>query len=241
MYQAPLLFFLATLLPAGLLLAFPAFFAKYLDCTLTFGGSYLFALTLLHILPEIFEHAAPNPPVGYYLLLGFVLQLMLDAFGGSLAHGHSYPHESKRPLQTPIVTLLGALFLHAFLDGALLHEDNFSIWFAIWLHKVPVLFTLGSFLHHRKISLQVIWIIFLLFALTTPLSFLIRENLQHYQLVTSQTITALNAVATGGLFHITTVILFESNPHHHYNSKRWYTILGGIGVAILSNYFIAHK
>ena len=46
---------------------------KYL---LSFSGAFLFATLLTHMLPEIFEHGNWN--MGWWIMLGFAIQLLLD-------------------------------------------------------------------------------------------------------------------------------------------------------------------
>lgn len=81
---------------------------KHLGLLLAFGGAYLIGLIFLHLVPEVFSadlgEAAPshahhdhdghdhgraiNP--GWFILLGFVLQIFLEYFSNGIEHGHQH-------------------------------------------------------------------------------------------------------------------------------------------------------
>ena len=46
--------------------------ANYLKLTLSFSGSFLFALSLLHLIPEVYNSPVKN--IGLFILFGFFLQ-----------------------------------------------------------------------------------------------------------------------------------------------------------------------
>ena len=72
-----LLFFTALL--AGLLVfVTPALKEKYFKLVLVFAGSYLFSITILHILPELFSGSYNPSRMGVYILIGFLLQQLLE-------------------------------------------------------------------------------------------------------------------------------------------------------------------
>ncbi len=53
-----------------------------------FSGAYLLAVTVLHLLPEAFRE--PKTSVGFFVLGGFFLQILLDYFSQGIEHGHAH-------------------------------------------------------------------------------------------------------------------------------------------------------
>ena len=49
-----------------------------LKLVLSFSGAYLFAITILHLLPDVY--AGGDKMVGLYILGGFILQIILILF-----------------------------------------------------------------------------------------------------------------------------------------------------------------
>src|SRR5680860_823010 len=59
---------------------------------LVFAGSYLFSITILHILPELFADRESAYFMGLYILLGFLLQQVLVFMSSGIEHGHIHRH-----------------------------------------------------------------------------------------------------------------------------------------------------
>src|SRR5918996_895231 len=55
---------------------------------LVFAGSYLFAITVIHILPELYSQSLGLELVGLFVLVGFFLQQLLEYFTSGVEHGH---------------------------------------------------------------------------------------------------------------------------------------------------------
>ena len=55
---------------------------------LSFSGAYLFSITVIHILPELFHEATNLRLTGAYVLAGFFLQMILEYFSSGVEHGH---------------------------------------------------------------------------------------------------------------------------------------------------------
>ena len=47
-----------------------------LKLILSFSGAYLFAITILHLIPEVY--ISGNKQIGLFILLGFLLQILMD-------------------------------------------------------------------------------------------------------------------------------------------------------------------
>ena len=55
---------------------------------LVFAGSYLFAITVIHILPELYRQNLGIELIGLFVLAGFFLQQLLEYFTSGVEHGH---------------------------------------------------------------------------------------------------------------------------------------------------------
>ena len=78
-YLPAAIFFFTTLLSGFFVLSHPQKVATQNKLLLTFGGSFLFSLTLLHLFPEVYHHVEKYPYLRYCLLLGFLFQFFLDS------------------------------------------------------------------------------------------------------------------------------------------------------------------
>ena len=94
----------------------PAWNEKSFKLSLIFAGAYLFAITILHIFPELFANKESAYFMGLYILLGFLLQQVLDFMSSGIEHGHIHDHHGHGASNT-VWTLMIGLFLHAFLEG----------------------------------------------------------------------------------------------------------------------------
>ena len=79
---------------------------KYL---LTFSGSFLLSITVLHILPDVFGSDQPYLPL--FILFGFFIQIILGSLSGGLEHGHVHPHEKIG------WTVYISIMIHALIEG----------------------------------------------------------------------------------------------------------------------------
>ena len=62
---------------------------------LSFSGAYLLAITVTHLLPEVFENSTKN--IGAFIILGLLIQLVMDYFSKGAEHGHIHVHGNKFP------------------------------------------------------------------------------------------------------------------------------------------------
>ena len=208
-----------------------AFFYKDLSkdktkLLISFSGSYLFAITVLHLIPDVYNHGH-NHSVGIYVLIGFFFQILLEHFTKGTEHGHSHINNS-----IPISVLIG-LSIHAILEGMPLGNshhghvhDNLLMGLAI--HKVPVSIVLmNMFLASGFSKLKSILII-IAFAFMSPLGMFISEfiNFTNYH-------NEIMALVIGIFLHISTTILFESSENHNFNQRKIISIILGSGIAIL--------
>ena len=79
--------------------------AKNLRLPLIFAGSYLFAITIIHIIPELFSISPDPSRVGLFVLIGFFIQQFLEYFSSGVEHGHVHaPHENRGRFALPALS-----------------------------------------------------------------------------------------------------------------------------------------
>ena len=197
---------------------------KYL---LAFSGAFLFGTLLTHMVPEIFHEG--NIHMGWWIMLGFGVQLMLDYLSEGLEHGHFHSHGNA----VPWLAFLG-LFLHAFIEGMPLnhngahghdHSQGTFLW-AIALHKLPIALLVTGALRKAQIPISTIVLIVVMFALATPLGATLSNssNIAEYA-------PQMLAVAIGLLLHVSTTILFESSQNHQFNLIKLIFVIAGMALA----------
>src|SRR5262249_19802633 len=101
---------------------------------LVFAGSYLFAITVSHILPELYRQHTDIKWIGVFVLAGFFLQQVLEYFTSGVEHGHIHAedhhhhhddgHHHHHDHRLSAFVLLLALCTHAFLEGAMLAQPS---------------------------------------------------------------------------------------------------------------------
>ena len=84
-----------------------------LKLVLSFSGAYLFAITVLHLMPDVYS--SENPQIGLFILGGFLLQIFMEQFSEGIEHGHIHKHSHKQ-FVFPVGIMI-SLCLHAFLEG----------------------------------------------------------------------------------------------------------------------------
>jgi zinc transporter ZupT len=213
---------------------------------LIFGGAYLFSITIIHLLPEVFEKVSEYEALPYFVLLGFFFQLLLEQFSQGAEHGHIHiSGKASVGISRPILLLL-SLSIHAFLEGTLLaqpevingnHNSN-ALLIGIILHKIPAAIALVTVLItwlNSKVSISIYLIIF---ALASPLGLLTSHYLNVYNLITEDQLMILFAVVSGSFLHISTTIFFETNPEHLLNYRKIVISLVGVAFAVLAEFFL---
>ena len=202
--------------------------SKNIQILLTFSGAYLLAVSMLHLIPEIFTNTTTNN-IGLFILLGFLIQILLEYFSQGIEHGHF--HKSN----TIPFSVLISLCLHALLEGIPLgghlhnHAHN-ALLTGIILHKLPVSIVLMTFFLQSNMPKKIAYILLLLFALMSPLG-VFAGNL--FTLLANYQIEIM-AIVVGIFFHISTTILFESSDGHKFSIQKILAIIIGTFIAFLS-------
>ena len=202
--------------------------SKNIQLLLTFSGAYLLAVSLLHLLPELFENNISDY-IGLYILGGFLIQILLEYFSQGIEHGHF--HKSNAiPFSVLISLCLHALLEGVPLGGHLHHHAHNALLTGIVLHKMPVAIVLMTIFLQSNISKTRAYFYLLLFALMSPLG--VFSGILFADLVEFH--NEIMAVVIGIFLHISTTILFESSEGHKFNSKKIFSILLGAAIAYLS-------
>jgi zinc transporter ZupT len=198
---------------------------------LAFSGAFLISITLLNLIPEVYERKGAE--AGYFVLGGFFLQIIIDFFSKGIEHGHLHFHEFKRGF--PLSVFL-ALSLHAVLEGLGLGGEAFSkssqsnLVYAIGLHEMPAAFALAVVLTSVKEKNKSNYFWIGLYALMVPLGCVLGAQLKEYE----EIITSIMAIVIGVFLHISTTILFENNESHSYGRYKLLAIAFGLGIALLA-------
>ena len=218
---------------------------KKFKAILSFSGAYLFSITVIHILPELF-HESENPiKAGIFVLLGFFLQMMLEYFTSGVEHGHIHHHHETTAIPYLLLVSLG---IHSFLEGTLMvhpssvhgGEGSSTLMFGLIMHKMPEAFALMSVLVLQMKNKTLAITLLAIFALTSPMGMLLSNALYNWNLITKDVFGILFALVAGNFLHISTTIFFESSPEHKFKAKKLLLSVSGAGLAILAEYFMGH-
>ena len=217
-----LLPFLAVLIGSGLAFTL-AKKINYLPLLLSFSGAFLLAITVVNIIPKIYRPDSGR--IGIFILIGILLQLILEYLSGGAEHGHLHHKKSNR---FPWLLFI-SISAHALLEGFPLHLDEHLL-VAIMIHKVPIGLILTSFLLKADFKPIRILPIITIFALMTPLGSFLEERIA----VTADTAQYITAVAIGVFLHVSTTILFETSRDHRFNLSKFLMIILGFGLALIT-------
>jgi zinc and cadmium transporter len=202
-----------------------------LKLVLSFSGAYLFAITVLHLMPDVYS--SNNPQIGLFILGGFLLQIFMEQFSEGIEHGHIHKHNHNHVV-FPIGIMI-SLCLHAFLEGMPLAQGQHQeLVYGIALHHIPAAFALGSVLLENKLSKRNIFALLILFALMSPLGYWLSFEIGQGAIGNIEVyFNQIMAVVIGIFLHISTTILFESSVDHKFNLRKVIAVLLGIGIALL--------
>ncbi len=205
-------------------------YSRNLKLLLSFSGAFLFAVTVLNLIPEVYEMG--NKFTGVFILVGFGFQLLLEQFSTGIEHGHIHHHQHKNQIFPWGVMI--SLCIHAFLEGApLAQKSNEPLLFGIALHHVPAAFALGSILRECNLSRNTILLALISFAAMSPLGFWLFSVISSNNLYQISTyFNYMMAIVIGMFLHISTTILFESSVDHHFNHKKIIAISAGALIAL---------
>jgi zinc transporter ZupT len=246
MLEAIVVLFFIAITGGGVLLLGKKISSSQMKLLLSFSAAYLLALTFLHLLPEVMEGHAEG--IGFYILLGFLLQIVLDYFSQGIEHGHAHVHEQTGSRFYWMVTI--SLWIHAFIEGMPFgasedmhtghahhheHSHEHSLLVGIAFHKFTESFVFASLLLHLLKSKAKAWGALIMFAMVAPVGALIfhyTNGLAFLEL--EHALSVVMALLIGIILHVATTILFESEEGHRFNRMKFLVIvLGMLCAAIL--------
>ena len=184
------------------------------------------SLVFLHILPDIYN--TKNDYIGFYILGGFFLQVLLDYTSKGIEHGHV---ERK----SAIGGVLIGLYLHAFIEGIPLgmgnsshYSETHSLLIGVILHKLPISLVLVSFLISggKKINKAIFPL--LIFAIIAPLGYIYGY---YFPDLIPIGFEEMMAIVVGIFLHVGTTIIFESSDTHKINFTKLIAILIGFSLS----------
>ena len=215
----------------------PAFFVELLNTRkikniqflLTISGVYLLSITALYLLPELFKYNITEN-IGFYILLGFLVQLILEHFSKGIKH--------KLLQQKNIISksVLISLYLHALIEGIPLgcglEKHTYKIlMYGIILHKIPITVIMMIFLINSNIKKKYIYLSLFMFSIMTPLGIYVGNFLKtSYAFFQDQVI----AIIIGILLYVSTKILFESSNNNKFNLEKVLAIIIGFFLVIVT-------
>jgi zinc transporter ZupT len=202
----------------------------------SFTGAFLLSLTLLHLLPELYDFHGQDPGrtpllLGALMLTGFFIQLALDFISMGVEHGHSHPLHGHAPFGV----VLG-LCVHAFVEAMALgdaktyydpHSRNLLLW-SIVVHNYPVSVALLGMLLQWGMPRRGALAWLGLFALMGPMGMFLSGHVS----VLAQHSRELMAIVIGIFMHISTTILFESSDVHRIHLGKLTAIILGTALGL---------
>ena len=192
-----------------------------LKLLLAFSGSFLLSITVMHLLPEVYEEH--NHQIGIFIMLGILFQIILEFFSKGAEHGHVHGHSKMHQIPWLLFT---SLCIHALLEGFPVgHNHDLALGIAV--HHLPIAVILTTFFINAELDKKAIFFFMIVFAVMTPLGTVVSE----YIPVLNQYYTEITAVVIGILFHISSTIIFESSEGHKFNVAKVSMIILGILLA----------
>lgn len=204
---------------------------------LILSAGFLITICLNEVFPQVYV-SEESTNLGIFVILGVLLQMILEALTKGFEHGHFHHHNENNIL--PMALMVG-LFIHAFIEGIPLANEQETLspyLLGILVHNIPISFILGAFLFNRnesKVPSYPSLLIIALFASASPLGMLLgnyfNRDLQPYFL----------AIVGGIFLHISSVIIFESNKNHNIDWTKIGLVILGVMLALTMHLFHSHS
>lgn len=199
---------------------------------LAFSGAFMLGLCFFHVLPESYE--AVGHQAGIWVLVGFMVQIILEVLSKGMEHGHAHALHGK---QLPFALFVG-LGLHALLEGLPFggehaHEHH-SLLAGVIIHKIPVAFILGTVLRGGGFTLMQGALAMFGFAAMAPLGGFVSHFLEGQVIEVGAFNGIVQAILVGVFLHIATTIIFESDKGHAFNFTKLLSIVLGFALAFLA-------
>jgi zinc and cadmium transporter len=211
--------------------------SRHIKLLNAFTGAFLLCLTVLHLLPELYDF----PPgvdgrreallLGALMLAGFFIQLALDFVSMGIEHGHAHHLHGHAAFGVVAGLCIHALVEAMALGDAHTHFDPASRKMLLWsivVHNYPVSIALLGILlasgMRRPNALGLLGV----FAAMGPLGMFAGIHVP----MLAQHSRELMAIVIGIFLHISTTILFESGEAHRIHYGKLLAILMGVGLGV---------
>ncbi len=235
----------STLLAGLAVLLIPKLNIHRFKILLSFSGAYLFSITVIHILPELFHEATNLRLTGAYVLAGFFLQMILEYFSSGVEHGHihlDHDHGHSHDHSHLPYSMFISLCLHSFLEGTLLmhpfhthaHEGAHTLLIGLVLHKIPESFALISILLFGLKKRYMAIFLLVIYSLCSPAGLLTSDLLFHQLKIDETIFQFLFAIVAGNFLYISTTIFFETSPDHKFKISRLAVLILAAVMAIVA-------
>lgn len=189
---------------------------------LTFSGAFLLAITVFHLLPEVYHDGGDK--IGLFIMLGVLVQILLEFVSKGIEHAHEpNSHGHNHAFTLPMFI---SISIHAFLEGApvadhahhhhVINEISNPILMGIFIHKVPIASIIYVAFRDNGYSKTISVLMISIFGLMSPAGTFLANHVPKIMEYSAQ----INAVVIGIFLHISTTILFESSSGHKFNSAK---------------------
>jgi len=210
--------------------------SQFIKLALAFSGGFLLAIIFQHLLPDLYHDGSGK--IGIFILIGFLIQLILEYFSGGIEHGHVHVHQNQ-PLPW---ALFISLSVHSIIEGIPLGNQyvgiisehghaHSSLFWGIIFHQVPVSIALMTLLMSTKFSTLQSWLVLVAFAIMTPFGVLLGFAISPEQIGID--VHVILAIVVGMFLHISTTIIFETSENHKFNLLKLVSIVLGCGLAMM--------
>ena len=175
-----------------------------LSIILAFGGAFIMGLIFLHLVPEAFSYSSI---AGTFVLIGFLVQILLEYLSKGLEHGHVHLNDSSNHKTSTVMpwAAIVSLCIHALLEsmplaegasavdvahqvrsmGSLhvhVHADTAigsALFMGLALHKLPVALVLMGLIKSTGATKVTRWGLLTLFGIMPGLGMYIYDTIIH--------------------------------------------------------------
>ena len=175
-----------------------------LSIILAFGGAFIMGLIFLHLVPEAFSYSSI---AGTFVLIGFLVQILLEYLSKGLEHGHVHLNNSSSHKTSTVMpwAAIVSLCIHALLEsmplaegasavdvahhvrsmGSLhvhVHADTAigsALFFGLAIHKLPVALVLMGLIKSTGATKVTRWGLLTLFGIMPGLGMYIYDTIIH--------------------------------------------------------------
>ncbi len=203
---------------------------------LAFAGGYIFSITILNLLPEIFSIS--DKYTSLLLLAGFFFQILIGRFSEGAEHGHLHTHHHNHTLALPIGLFL-SMCLHAFTEGVpigIISDTNTVMAIGIALHELPAAFALMSILQTEHIKKSTVVMLLIAYSFMSPSGALLGHFLRGS--FSDMLFNHILAFVAGIFLYISTTILFENSENHHFSTRKLIAVMCGVLLAVVASWVI---